>query len=72
MEITNRQAYEAMQAAGLGSSYEIQAWLRKKEQANLRDQFAMAALTTSRFGVYADRAKVAYIMADAMLEARVK
>jgi hypothetical protein len=81
MEITNRAAFQALKEAGLGSDAEITVWMNARQQATLRDQFAMSALQ----GLLADpiavgeeesataiHAAEAYHYADAMLAERVK
>lgn len=79
MEITDRVAFNALQAAG-HLPQEIQTWLRKRQQAGLRDRFAMnvlqgllaCALDYEGANGRKARCSMAYKYADNMLEERAK
>lgn len=73
MKITNNEVAKLIFDAGYGSMPEIRDWINHKQQASLRDQFAMASMTQIDVifaGLFSGRwaAWIAFRRADALLK----
>lgn len=78
MKITDRGVFDILYATGDYSMQDIKTWMDKRQQADLRDEFAAKAMAAF-IPIWADSKDnidilcgTAYKAADAMLKARAK